>query len=405
MARSLAATTRDADLHALATGGQPVVAAWAQISAHLTRRLSPMHAAILAEPNPDPARGSTDWYADGSGDVAPLDQAAPERVAGFEALITAIRAEAERLLAERDEGLRLLGDLIRLALEVPDRSHIRVRGDAIFLVAWGHHLAGRTAGAALLRTLPNTAPPMAMVALGAPPRPPVWPWALLAVALLALLSAIGAFIAWRDPMGWLAASDAQCTIDLADLALLGELDAVRADEATLRSRLASMAEENGRRRVACLPPPTPASAPTPSAPQQTSPLPPRADLPEERWNRGDLTVLEGCWSLASDYQLRNVGTGQIYIVRAWRTCFDRTGVGRQTLTYDDGSVCEGGALGSFEGNNLLIDDVSNVPCTGGGGPIERRIIRCERTNDTRADCVTRVFGNPQAPQRRVTLQR
>ncbi|WP_431282627.1 hypothetical protein ACQW02_25015 [Humitalea sp. 24SJ18S-53] len=274
MARLLAATTRDADLHALATGGQPVVAAWAQIAAHLARRLSPAHAAILAEPSPDPARGTTDWYADGSGDALPLDDAAPDRVAGFETLAAAIRAEAERLLAERDEGLRLLGDLIRLALEIPDRSYIRIRGDALFLVAWGHHLAGRTEGAALLRTLPNTATPMAILALGPTPRRPIWPWALLAAALLALLLAIGAFIAWRDPMGWLANSDAQCTIDPADLELLRDLDAVRAEEATLRDRLAGIAEELGRRRLACQPPPPPPPPPRPPEPPPRRPDPP-----------------------------------------------------------------------------------------------------------------------------------
>lgn len=279
MARSLAATTRDADLHALATGGQPVVAAWAQIAAHLARRLSPAHAAILAEPNPDPARGTIDWYAEGSGDAKPLDDAAPDRVAAFETLAAAIRVEAERLLAERDEGLRLLGELIRLALEIPDRGYIRVRGDAVFLVAWGHHLAGRADGAALLRTLPNTATPMAMLALGATPRRPIWPWALLAAALLALLLAIGAFVAWRDPFGWLATNDAQCTVDPADLGLLRDLDAVRAEEATLRDRLAGIAEEMGRRRLACQPPPPPPPAPAPAPARPPEPPPRRPDPP------------------------------------------------------------------------------------------------------------------------------
>ena len=283
MARSLAATTRDADLRPLSVGGQPVITAWGQIAAHLSRRLSPAHAAILAEPNPDPARGTIDWYAEGDGEALPLDQAAPDRLPGFEAMAAAIRAEAERLAAERDEGLRLLGEMIALALEIPDRSFIRVRGEAIFLIGWGHHLAGRVEGATLVRSLPNTATPMTMLAIGATPRRPIWPWALLVAALLALMLAIGAFLAWRDPFGWRVIADAQCVVDPADLALLRDLDAAQAEEAALRDRLASIAEEMGRRRLACQPPPAPPRPPPrprPAVPAPPAPAPPPAPPPD-----------------------------------------------------------------------------------------------------------------------------
>jgi hypothetical protein len=273
MARSLAATTRDAELRALAAGGQPVAGAWAQIAGHLTRRLSPSHAAIFAEPSPDPGRGTTDWYAEGEGESRGLDEE-PAQAARFEALVAAIRAEAERLLADRDEGLRLLGELLRLALEVPDRAFIRLRGDSIFLVAWGHHRAGRTAGAALLRTLPDTAPPMAMLALAPLPRRAGWPWALLAAALLALMLALGLFLAWRDPFGWMVPPPMQCVADPADLAMLRDLDRAREEESALRRRLADIAEELGRRRLLCEPPPPP---PRPEPPPPPPPPPPRQE--------------------------------------------------------------------------------------------------------------------------------
>lgn len=307
MARSLAATTRDADLRPLSAGGQPVAAAWAQISAHLARRLSPAHAAILAEPNPDPARATTDWYAEGEGEALPLDQAAPERAPAFEALATAIRAEAERLSGERDDGLRLLGELIALALELPDRSYIRVRGDAVFLVGWGHHLPGRAEGATLVRSLPNTATPMAMLAIGATPRRPIWAWALLAAALVVLMLALGAFLAWRDPFGWLVTSDAQCIVDPADLALLRDLDAAQAEEAILRDRLAGIAEELGRRRLACQPPPAPPPRPRlPEPPQAPPPTPPPAPEPP-RNDDADRARREGAQE------------GRVQIILGWDT--------------------------------------------------------------------------------------
>src|SRR4051812_46981686 len=71
---SLIATTRNADLQALGTGGQLAVQAWGQITGYLRRNRSPQHAALFAEPNPDPDRGTTDWYAEGVGDAPPLDQ-------------------------------------------------------------------------------------------------------------------------------------------------------------------------------------------------------------------------------------------------------------------------------------------------------------------------------------------
>jgi hypothetical protein len=319
MARSLAATTRDAELRALAAGGQPVAGAWAQITGHLTRRLSAAHAAIFAEPSPDPARGTTDWYAEGEGAIGALDDD-PARAARFEALVGEIRAESQRLLAERDEGLRLLGELLRLALEVPERGFIRSRGEAVFLVAWGHHHAGRAAGAELIRTLPNTAAPMAMLALPPLARRAAWPWALLAASLLALLLALGLFLAWRDPFGWLVPPNGQCVADPADLALLRDLDSARAEEATLRSRLAEIAEELGRRRLLCQPPPRPEPPPRaeppapdpepippPPPPAPPVPTPPAQPPPPPRNEDADRARREGAQE------------GRVQIILGWDT--------------------------------------------------------------------------------------
>lgn len=251
MVRSLAWTTRDAELSAVAVAGRPVAAAWPQLASHLARRLSPAHAALLAEPSPDPGRGATDWFAEGEGPGVALDEA-PDSIPAFEALVAALRAEAARLGASRDEAERLLGEMLDAALEIPDRALIRLRGEAIVMVAWGHRQAGRARGAELLRSLPGTRPRAPMLRL-APAAPPGRGWLLPWLAALPLLLAIGLFLAWRDPLGWLPPPVAQCVIDPADFALLGELDAAEAAEIVLRDRLAQIALEAGQRRLACPP--------------------------------------------------------------------------------------------------------------------------------------------------------
>jgi hypothetical protein len=106
-----------------------------------------------------------------------------------------------------------------------------------------------------------------------------WLWALLAAALLALMLALGLFLAWRDPFGWMVPPPMQCVANPEDLALMQDLDRAREEEATLRRRIADIAEELGRRRLACEPPPPPPRPAPPPAPPPR-PEPPPAPLPE-----------------------------------------------------------------------------------------------------------------------------
>ena len=66
MAQLRIATTRQQDLQALAAAGQTTVEAWRTLHKALSE-LSPAHAALLAEPVANQARGEVDWYADGDG--------------------------------------------------------------------------------------------------------------------------------------------------------------------------------------------------------------------------------------------------------------------------------------------------------------------------------------------------
>jgi hypothetical protein len=127
---TLVATTQNAELQALGTGGQLAVQAWDQIVGHLRRSRGAAHAALLAEPNPDAARGVTDWYAEGNGDGPPLESLPPaEREAAraeFTRLFNDVRAESDALRRSTRENERFLGDLLAQALVIPAPDCLRV---------------------------------------------------------------------------------------------------------------------------------------------------------------------------------------------------------------------------------------------------------------------------------------
>jgi hypothetical protein len=116
-------------------------------------------------------------------------------------------------------------------------------------------------------------------------------------------------------------------------------------------------------------------------------------------------MLEGCWNLDSNYTIRDVRTGQISRVSAWRMCFDRNGQGRQTLTYENGVRCEGGVTGRFAQGSLQIEDEAAVECSN-GSRIFRRIAQCTRSGDARAECESRQPDRPDGGgSARYTLRR
>lgn len=275
-------TTANRDLLAQGVGGQLAVQHWEQLTQYLRRALSPRHAALFAEPNPDQDRASIDWYAPGSGPAVPLRDLDPVQRADAEAalagLVGDIRATAERLRGSAAEGERFLGELLRLALEIPDEGAVRLREGQLLLAPWGHVAAGAGAGRELLvRLVPAPLPPMAI--LGPPPPPPaparrVWPWLLaLLFVLLALLALL--WILWRDPFGWFAVPEAQCLPPDVQVAALSELRDAEAQEGALRAELARIVAEAGQRRLQCQPPPAPPPEPvrTPEPPRQEPPPP------------------------------------------------------------------------------------------------------------------------------------
>ena len=302
---SLIATTRNAELQVLGTGGQLAVQAWDQITGYLRRARSPAHAALFAEPNPDADRGITDWYAAGQGAAPPLEtlpDAAQEAArAEFARLYGDIREEADRLRASTRESERFLGELIALALITPATDCLRVVGGQPVLVAWGHAKLGEAPSPELLIGMTRRRGGAgAMQIVGPPAEPqakrPLLFWLLGLIGLLLLL-----LLLWRDPFGWFKAALPQCVVQPGNAELLDELRAAQAREAALRGDIAREMLRLGDRRTACPPPEPPPPSPPPPQRRVEQPPPP----PPPRQEDAERARREGARS------------GRVQIILAW----------------------------------------------------------------------------------------
>ena len=382
---SLIATTRNAELQVLGTGGQLAVQAWDQITGYLRRARSPAHAALFAEPNPDADRGITDWYAAGQGNAPPLEtlpDAAQEAArAEFARLYGDIREEADRLRASTRESERFLGELIALALITPATDCLRVMGGQPVLVAWGHAKLGEAPSPELLigmtRRRGGGFAPMQIV--GPPAEPSakrpwlVWLLGLLGLLLLLLLL----LLLWRDPFGWFKAALPQCVVQPGNAELLDELRAAQAREAALRGDIAGEMLRLGDRRTACPPP-----APPPPPARRVEQTPPPRQEDAERAQR------EGARS------------GRVQIILAWD---DRNDL-------DLMMICPNGERLYFGhrracGAELDVDrNAGNLTAT----PVENIVFAAEPAPGRYRIIVSHFHNNPPAPASspyRVTVKR
>ena len=204
---------------------------------------------------------------------------------------------------------------------------------------------------------------------------PVYGGMLAALAGLALFAGLVLV-----PLGVLMQpSPAICRMDPVQLALLREQSREAARTDALRAQLAQLQEQHGERALQCPIPREVVSAPPPPPP------PPRADLPEDRWNRRDLSMLEGCWNSYTPLRIENERTHHVRSVRSWRYCFDAHGRGHQSITLEDGDRCEGDMSATFESNGQLqMRDLAR--CRLGSGPLLLGQLRCHRISDSEAQC-------------------
>jgi len=320
----LIATTGNADLQALGTGGQLAVHSWEQITGYLSRRHGPAHAALLAEPNPDPARGVTEWYTEGEGPAPPLDHlpAAEQDAARaeFTQLFNDIRADIAVLRGSQREDERFLAELLSLALITPATDCLRVINGRPVLIAWAHAPIGAAASPELLigqlagRAAPATRTgPMRI--LGPPPVVQKPSRGLLRLpALLLVLPLVLLALLLIDPFRWFVAVPPVCVIDQGGVALLDDLRQEEARENTLRDQIARVMLDLGDRRVIC--PPARAQAPEQSLPERSAqrlqPLPqpiqdqtPEADVKratDQGGQKGKIQIVLA-WDDANDLDL------------------------------------------------------------------------------------------------------
>ncbi len=354
------------DLRSLLPPGRDLAAWHAALVDEIARHLSPAHAQLLARP--ERTDGGTAWIAEGAARSRYAELGLEGRRA-LDAALGVILSDIRRLA---ESGVALAVREAWPALrEIPDMGHVFAVDGRPVLAAWGHAGAGTGISGRLAR-----------LDDGVPWRvAPRTPWgrygaALGVLAALALAAGLLLPLASR----WLVDPPAACAI------VPGQLDAMRGQMALdsrgqeLRTLLATLTEETGRRQLQC---PIPAA---PRPPALGSPVPPRAGPPRAAWEPQDLSTVQGCWHLSSTMYTSN-GQGRITTTQAWQMCFDGAGHGNQEVKLQDGRGCSGPLEADFDGGFLRVTHTR--ACAGPGLSLKLAVLRCSRESDAEARCKIR----------------
>lgn len=311
----------------------------AQVVQHLASRGMARHAAMFAEANVLPE--SIQWFTGLDGPIATLDDLKPDdRTAAldlFRLLVEEVEAEAERLRGDRNEGARVLGNLLATALEGAALPDLRLVGGEPVLAGWGLRavenaiplpaLKGELVRAAAVpRPVP---PPVAEPVAEAPPPPPApvpveppakWPLRLLGLSALILL--LAAVLAWFMP-DLMRHAVAYAKLPAAPICELpaapdGGLLRLQEEEIRLRARIAELERSYAGRvqqcRIAAIPRPQPQAATPPPQQRPRSEIDQRLD--RERAKSGEFQV-SLVWDGPADLDLHVLcpGGGHIYFER------------------------------------------------------------------------------------------
>jgi hypothetical protein len=156
-------------------------------------------------------------------------------------------------------------------------------------------------------------------------------------------------------------------------ALRTSLDHVRADERKLEAELAARQDDLRKQTEQC-------KSAQPS-------------LPAERWYKGDLATLKGCWVLGRDVPMTHSfadGRRERVTIKAGRICFDDHGGGLHeqvtigpTAKWD----CKAPMTAKFWSNGTLVTNQPDVICEG-EPPVRWAAtqLTCQRVNDELALC-------------------
>lgn len=129
----------------------------------------------------------------------------------------------------------------------------------------------------------------------------------------------------------------------------------------------------------CRADPPPPPPPPPPEPETESGLDPDA------FEQGDISVMEGCWQLDSNYSVTHIRTKKVTHFRDWRLCFDANGQGREIMRSTDGVRCEGPIRGRLQAGKLVMTEPGNMECDN-NTHIFRRDITCALDARGRAQC-------------------
>lgn len=136
-----------------------------------------------------------------------------------------------------------------------------------------------------------------------------------------------------------------------------------------------------------------AESPEPPTPPPPPPKPPAkpatpSGLAPDAFDKNDISVMEGCWQLSSNYAVRDINTGQITRFKYWRICFDKNGNGTEIMRSTNGVRCEGQLSGRMRGNGILtMREPGNLQCSDGSS-IFRRDVNCKLDARGNANCDT-----------------
>ena len=419
------ATRSSSGLRPQGTGGQTVQQAYQAIVHYLRRGLSESHALLLAEPNQSDRGGMIDWYSEASdaAGAVPIDAVPPERrgaiYARLAALMNDIRARAEELKNSSRQSERLLGQMLLLALEIPNEECLFVVGDQPVLIFWGYLADAPSPQRGVIDRMiaesrrprqprPSPEAPQAKVverppaveppsdAPAPPPRTgyrwlPLLLWlvftALCLVIALDLLYACGMGLPWQASMRPLLIDYCPAAMATTEPSKLGELESQNQilqgqldrllGAITARRQQCAEAAGGGRARpVNDLPTPIPmptaalpiVSETPPPLPADTPSAPPVAlDTPIQIPTETDsLASLAGCWggpaAMKDGKQIQE------------SFCFDATGQGVVTIEKPGGVVCKGRLKVRLAkpGPKLVIDRYEGAQCPDGDSfsPIE-----------------------------------
>lgn len=212
------------------------------------------------------------------------------------------------------------------------------------------------------------------------------PGLALLSALLVLVTGAAAWLllqscGLRLPLGGAALSFC-APAQTAARAGLADADRQTADLAARIERL-----ERDLALLACRADPPPPPEPEPEPLRPVRPQTP-SGLAPDAFDEADISVMEGCWELSSDYAVREITTHEITRFRFWRICFDKDGNGTQEMRSTTGVVCRGAMTGRMPGNGkLTMREPGNLQCDNQSS-IFRRDITCALDPRGNAQCDT-----------------